>query len=660
MKHINIIIILVTLCCCVKAQKNVELLSPDGNIKLSVRLDDKIYYTVSNKNRVLFQDNILQLHLRNETLGTKPRLSAQKQESVNTEIKPVVPFKFATIRNHYNSLTLDFRGDYSVEFRAFDDGIAHRFITRKKGNIDVLHEDINLSFVDSCLLHVQLDGFASYYESPYLHIESHSFTSDTTAVLPILIDTRKGVKILMSEADLNDYPCLFFRGRGNDNGLTSILAPAPLETVADPNRRNIRVVKTADYIARTSGTRTFPWRWFVIADSDATIVESTMVCRLSPQNIIDDPSWIKPGLVMWDWLNRGIDYGPEVNYKAGVNTEAYRHYIDFASRNHIPYMLIDAGWSKDIAAPSEVKENLDLKELVRYGREKNVELILWITFRAIQDDFDDDSFNLFEHFSQMGIRGFKIDFMDRNDQQIVRFYERAAKEATKYRMLIELHGSYKPVGLEYRYPNLLSFEGVRGMEALGGCIPDNSLYLPFMRNVIGPMSFTPGSMLNVQPEHYRQGLGANLVMIGSRVHHIAYYIVFESGLQMISDSPRQFDQNADCRDFIFSMPVTWDETRCLFAEAGQYVIVARRKGDKWWIGGIANNAEKSRTFDVPLDFLTKGKTWQLTSFEDGKNVNQQAMDYDVSKHVVRHADSITITMGRNGGWAATIELFENR
>jgi alpha-glucosidase len=638
-----------------RAQKPIELLSPDGDIRLSIDLKDKICYTISNSKGVLLQNNEIQLHLRHEILGENPKLSRQKRASIDAEINPVVPFKFSTVQNRYNQLLLDFKGGYSVEFRVFDDGVAHRFITRKKGEIEVMHEDLNLSFAGDYLLHVQLDGFSSYYERPYEHLESRSFMPEhTTALLPLLIDTRKGVKILLSEADLNDYPSLFFHGRGDGNGLKSILAPAPLETKADPNGRNIRVSKEADYRAKTAGTREFPWRWYIIAQNDGQLIESPMVCRLSPQNVIEDVSWIKPGLVMWDWMNRWADYGPEVNYKAGVNTQAYKHYIDFASRNNIPYMVLDEGWSKDMSAPMEVKPEVDIDELVRYGNEKNVGLILWITFRGIQDDFDDDSFNLFEHFSGRGVKGFKIDFMDRNDQDIVNFYERAAKEAAKYRMLVELHGSFKPTGLEYKYPNVLSYEGVLGLENTGNCKPDNSVYLPFMRNVTGPMSFTPGSMLNVQPESYN-GLGPNLVMIGTRVHHMAHYILFESGLQMIADSPRQFDQNPDCRDFIFSTPVTWDETRALSAEAGQYAIVAKRKGNKWWIGGIANNAEKSRAFDLKLDFLQPGKSYRLTAFEDGLNAGHQAMDYDIRRQEIKQGDTIHLKMARNGGWAAVVE-----
>ncbi|MDR3260537.1 MAG: glycoside hydrolase family 97 protein [Tannerella sp.] len=638
-----------------QAQKPIELLSPDGGIKLSVELKDKIYYSISDIKNILLQNNEIQLQLRDEILGKNPKLASQKRTSVDEKIKPVVPFKFSTVENRYNQLLLNFKGNYSVEFRAFDDGFAYRFITRKKGTIDVMHEDFNLSFPSDYLLHTQQDGFSSYYEGPYVSLESRTFKpEDQMVTLPVLIDTRKGTKILISEADLNDYPCLFLHGRGEANGLTSAFPPAPLETKADPNGRNIRVSKEADYITQTSGTREFPWRWFIIAQNDGQLIESTMVARLSPQNVLDDVSWIKPGLVMWDWLNRWSDYGPEVDYNAGVNTSAYKHYIDFASRNRIPYLILDEGWSKDNARPKEIKPEVDMAELIRYGREKQVDLILWITFRGIQDDFDDDSYNLFEHFSNMGIKGFKIDFMDRNDQWIVNFYERAAREAAKYRMLVELHGSYKPTGLEYRYPNVLSYEGVRGMEGHGNCIPDNSVYLPFLRNVVGPMSFTPGSMLNVQPE---QGgnFGPNLVMVGTRVHHMAYYILFESGLQMIADSPRQFDQNPDCRDFIFSTPVTWDETRALAAEAGQYAIVAKRHGDKWWIGGITNNTEKLRDFDVRLDFLPQGKTFRITAFEDGPNADRQAMDYNIRTQNVKNGDILHIQLARNGGFAAIIE-----
>jgi alpha-glucosidase len=316
---------------------------------------------------------------------------------------------------------------------------------------------------------------------------------------------------------------------------------------------------------------------------------------------------------------------------------------------------LDLGWTHDLVNPLISIPEVDLPEIIRYGKEKNVNILLWMSYRGIENDLDDDSYNLFEHFSKMGVKGFKIDFMDRSDQWMIRFYERAAKEAAKYHLLIEFHGSYTPRGLEYKYPNVLSFEGVMGLENGGSCKPDNSVYLPFIRNVAGPMSFTPGSMLNVQPEQHHGGLPPNLVMIGTRVHHMAYYVLFESGLQMISDSPTQFDKNLDCSDFIFSTPVTWDETRALKAEVGEYAIVAKRKGDKWWIGGITNNAEKLREFDLNLDFLTQGKTYNLTAFEDGPNAGKQAMDYNIRNRQVKQGDKIHVKMVRNGGFAAVIQ-----
>jgi alpha-glucosidase len=640
-----------------RAQKTADLLSPNGKIKLSIDLKDKIFYTISDNNGILLQNNEIRLHLRDEILGNNPKLTSRKLTSVDTQITPVVPFKFSTIKNNYNQLSLNFKGNYSLEFRAFDDGVAYRFVTRKKGEIDILNEDINIYFPDDYLLHVQMAdgrGFATTYEEPYVHLESKQWKPDKQmGELPVLIDTRKGTKILVSEADLNDYPNFFIKKTVEDNGIEAVFPHFPIET--QPDQRKFVVGKTADYIARTSGAREFPWRYFIIAENDGQLIESTMVCRLSQQSVIKDPSWIKPGMVMWDWINRNAHYGPDVDFVSGVNTASYKYFIDFSAKYNIPYILLDEGWSKDINHAVETVPAVDLPEIVRYGKEKNVGVLLWISYRAIETDLNDDSYNVFEYFSKIGIKGFKIDYMDRSDQAIVNFYERAAGEAAKYHMLVELHGSYKPVGLENKYPNILSTEGVRGLENGGHCTPDNSLYLPFMRNVLGPMSFTPGSMLSVQPEQFKGRIGATPIFIGTRTYHIALFILFESGLQMATDSPSQFDKNPDCSQFIFSTPVTWDETRALVAEAGEYAIVAKRKGNKWWIGGITNNKEKVREFDIDLNFLNQDKTFNMTAFEDGLNAEKQAMDYSIRKQQVKRGDKIHIRMVRNGGWAAKLE-----
>ncbi|MDR2862292.1 MAG: glycoside hydrolase family 97 protein [Puniceicoccales bacterium] len=638
--------------------KQLELVSPDNSLKISVRLDDKIYYTIANKDGVLLSDNTAQLKLRGETLGEKPQLLRNESTAVRgQEIKPVVPFKSAIVKNDYNGLLLDLKGDYSIEFRAFDDGVAYRFITRKTGKIDVLDEDIGVHFPGNYLLHYQNPGkrgLTTCYEEPYSHKDAGSL--DSWAILPILIDTKKGPKILFSEADINDYPNAFFKKADSVSVALSAFFPR-VPTATKPEKgRYIRVTQTADYIARTDGTRAFPWRFFIVTKNDGQLLESTIVARLAPKNAIADTSWIKPGLSAWDWMNRGAAFPAKTGFQPRVvNTLNCKLYIDYAARNHIPYYIIDEGWSADPGLPQKTKPVLDLPEVLRYAKEKGVGIVLWITYLGIQRDFDDDSYNLFEYFSRLGVVGFKIDFMDRSDQEIVNFYERAAAEAAKYKMLVELHGSYKPVGLEYKYPNILSFEGVLGMENHLNCRPDNSLYLPFIRNVVGPMSFTPGSLINVQPEKIRGNFNGHWPMIGTRAHHIAYYILFDSGLQMIADSPQLFDKNPEIADFIYATPVTWHETRALAAEVGQYAIAARRHGDKWWLGGIANNAQKNRQFDVTLDFLAPGKTYTLTVFEDAPDAGENAAHYTHRKQTVKHGDKLHINLVRNGGIAAVIE-----
>ena len=310
---------------------------------------------------------------------------------------------------------------------------------------------------------------------------------------------------------------------------------------------------------------------------------------------------------------------------------------------------MDEGWAKSTRDPYTPNPEVNLHELIRYGKEKNVGIVLWLTWLTVENNFD-----LFKTFNEWGVKGLKIDFMDRSDQWMVNYYERVAREAAKNNLFVDFHGSFKPAGLEYKYPNVLSYEGVRGMEQMGGCRPDNSLYLPFMRNAVGPMDYTPGAMISMQPDVY-SAERPNAASIGTRAYQLALFVVFESGLQMLADNPTLYYRNEDCARFITQVPVTWDETVALEAKTGEYVIVAKRKGDKWYIGGITNNGEAKREFTVSLDFLKQNRSYQMTSFEDGINAGRQAMDYRCKSSQVKVGDSLTITMARNGGFAAIIE-----
>lgn len=648
MKRLSLLLVALCVGVLMYAQKKLELSSPNGELKVSLNISDKIYYSIACDGEVLLKDNSLQLALKDEVLGQEPKLRRQKRTSVDEQLTPIVPLKYATVSNRYNQLSLTFKG-FSVEFRAYDDGVAYRFITSRKGDVEVMGEEFAINFPADYLLHLQQPGgFKTGYEEPYSHIASNEWkTADKMSVLPVLIDTRKQYKILISESDLTDYPCMFLKGTGS-NGMISTFPKVPLAFGEDGDR-SLKITKEADYIAKTSGNRNFPWRYFVVTKNDRQLVENTMTYKLASKNQLQDVSWIKPGQVSWEWWNDASPYGPDVNFVSGYNLETYKYYIDFASKFGIPYIIMDEGWAKSTRDPYTPNPKVDLHELIRYGKEKNVGIVLWLTWLTVENNFD-----LFKTFNEWGVKGVKIDFMDRSDQWMVNYYEKVAKEAAEHHLFVDFHGSFKPAGLEYKYPNVLSYEGVRGMEQMGGCYPDNSLYFPFMRNAVGPMDYTPGAMISMQPNSYRAER-PNSGSIGTRAYQLALFVVFESGLQMLADNPTLYYRNEDCTRFITSVPVTWDETIALEAEAGEYVIVAKRKGDKWFIGGITNNGKTEREFTVKLDFLKKDRSYQMTSFVDGINAGRQAMDYRRKTSQVKGGDELKIKMVRNGGFAAVIE-----
>ena len=627
------------------SQKTLELKSPNGAIKVVVDVTDKIRYSVSYQADALLTNNSLSLQIKNDAVGS-PKLIGSKLSTGSAIIKPYISLKYSTVKSTYNKLLLNFKGNYSVEFRAFDDGIAYRFITRKKGEIEVLGEDVTLNFPNSYDLHVQQPGsFKTAYEENYSKVSSADWKSKMTT-LPMLIDTKKQYKILISESDLSDYPCLFLKGNG-ENSVSSTFPKAPLEFGEDGDR-SLKITKEADYIAKTSGTRNFPWRYFVITTDDKQLLENTMTLKLASASVIKDPSWIKPGQASWEWWNDAAPYGPDVNFESGYNLETYKYYIDFAAKFGLKYIIMDEGWANSTTDPYTPNPKVDVHELIRYGKEKNVGVVLWLTWLTVHNHME-----LFKTFKEWGVKGVKIDFMDRSDQWIVNYYENVAKEAAKNELLVDFHGAFKPAGLEYKYPNVISYEGVRGMEQMGGTQPNNSLLLPFMRNAVGPMDFTPGAMISMQPEVY-SAQRPNAGSIGTRAYQMALFVVFESGIQMLADNPTLYYRNLECTEFMTSVPTTWDETKALVATAGEVAVVAKRKDSKWFIGGIANGKEKSRNVQISLDFLDKNKSYTMTYFEDGINADRQAMDYRKKTIQVKSGDKIDIKMARNGGYAAVI------
>jgi len=630
------------------AAKPMVLNSPNGEISISVSVSDKISYGVSYGKDLLLDNCSLSLELENETLGLNPKLKKSTRSVINETFKKEIPFKNSTVQNQCNVLKLDFAGNYSVEFRAYNDGVAYRFITNKGKELIVKNETFNVNFSGDCKAVLQQPSkFKTAYENKYESVTIQEFqSSGKMANLPAAIELKSPYKILITETDLFDYPCMFLKGNGV-NGMTTLFPKVPTE-FGDDGDRSVKILKEADYIAKTTGTRSFPWRLMVITNDDRKIIESELVTKLSSRNRLGDVSWVKPGQVSWEWWHDAALYG--VDFESGYNLNSYKYYIDFAATFGISYIIMDEGWAMSTRDPYTPNPNVDVHELIRYGKTKNVKIILWLTWLTVDKNLD----TLFKTFSEWGVAGVKIDFMDRSDQWMVNYYERVAKEAAKYHVMVDFHGAFKPAGLECAYPNVISYEGVLGLEQGGNCKPDNSLYLPFMRNVCGPMDFTPGAMLNAQPEN----LGYSRIKpvgSGTRAFQMSTFICFESGLQMLADNPFNYYRERECTEFITKVPVTWDETKALVAEAGKILIIAKRKGDKWYVGGMCNNAENQRLIDVPLNFLSAEKTYKVTAFEDGINAGRQGADYKKRQFESKKDDTLKVRMVRNGGFAAVFE-----
>lgn len=630
----------------VTAAPRVETItSPNGNIRVEVTIGDQLQYSVYHGKEQVLKDNVLTLQVGKEQFGQKPVLKGLKRTRVDEVIKPVVPMKYAVVSNKANQMSLTFKGGIGLDFRAYDNGIAYRFnINKGKGKVDVVDEGVELNFPEPFIAHIsKTDSYAMSCEKPYTHISTAELEEgDEMTYLPILLESPRGTKILFSESDVRDYPHIFLTPNGK-SGFSSIFPKSP-ETWEPSGDRGWKITKERDCIAaNVDGRRTLPWRFAVIGD-DATIAGNQMEVVLGGKCELDDVSWIKPGQVNWDWWNHWTVWG--VDFETGINNDTYKYIIDVASNFGVEYILLDEGWNKSVKDPFTTRDEIDVQELVNYGRERNVGVWLWLSWLTVEHHMD-----LIPYYAQMGVKGLKIDFMDHSNQWMVNYYERIVRECAKYKLMVDFHGAFKPSGLEQRLPNLLSYEGVLGLEQGAGCEPKNSIWLPFMRNAVGAMDFTPGAMQNAQPEDNR-GTGSLPMGGGTRAYQMALYVCFESGLQMLADSPTRYLREAECTEFIASVPTTWDDTRILAAKAGDYYVVAKRKGDQWFIGAITGERKQPLDLTISLDFLTR--PGHLTYFQDGRNAHRIAVDYKKGEQAVTPQTQLHLHLVRNGGWCGVI------
>ena len=621
------------------------LVSPDGRIELRVRVAGRLSFDVSLSGRTLLRDSTLSLRIDGTTLGERPRVRRTRTQRVDRVIEPPVRQKAATLRECYNELRLELVGDYAVVFRAFDEGVAYRFeTTLRQPEVHVEAEEASFRFAGDWDVYLpEEESFFSHNERHYLRRPLRELTATTLANTPAVVDAD-GVKIALADSDIEDYPGLWLRGTGGP-ALSGSFPGYPLEEKLERDR-DYKVVRAADYIAVTRGTRSYPWRVLGIAEQDKDLMTNAIVYLLASPSRIADTSWIQPGKVAWDWWNANNLYG--VDFEAGINTRSYEYYIDFAARHGLEYVILDEGWYRLGDLLSVVPE-IDIRHLVAYGNERKVRIILWVVWKTLDEQF----LPALDQFEKWGVAGLKVDFMQRDDQKLMAFYHRLCQEAAKRKLLLDFHGAIRPAALTRTWPNLLSAEGVLGLEQLkwsDKSDPEHNLTLPFTRMFVGPFDYTPGAMRNASRKSFAP-IREQPMSLGTRCQQLAMYVVFESPLQMLADSPTSYERDPESMGFLGPVPSVWDETRVLDARLGDYVVVARRSGRDWYVGAMTDASARELTLD--LGFLPEG-AHRMTAYADGPNARRWASDYRRSESDVSRTDQLRLQLAEGGGFAARI------
>lgn len=631
------------------AQSDYSLRSPDQRIEVRIRVADRLTYDVLVKGAAILQNSTLSMKIDRTTLGSRPKVRAAQPRAVNQEIISAVPQKSVRIRENYNELKLDMEGDYAVVFRVFNEGVGYRLETSLPGNqAKVYAEEVRLNFAGNYnVYYPKEDSFFSHNEREFLNLPLKNIAPSALASLPAVVVSNNGTKIAIAESDVDDYPGLWLRGT-NNNALEATFPPYPLkEAPRQKSDRDFQVTESADYIAVTKGTRTFPWRILAIAETDADLITNELVYLLAQPSQIQDTSWIKPGKVAWDWYNANNIYG--VDFKSGINTQTYKYYIDFASRYGIEYVILDEGWYK-LGNLLQVVPEIDIEELVAYGKKKNVGIILWVVWKTLDDQFD----AAFSQAEKWGVKGLKVDFMQRDDQLVMNFYHKVCREAARRRMIVDFHGAIRPAVMTRTWPNLVNVEGVRGLEQTKWskyANPEHNVTLPFTRMLLGPMDYTPGAMVNSGAERNFAAIFERPMSLGTRVHQLAMYVVYEAPLQMLADSPSHYLREPEVMTFLKPVPTVWDETKVLAAKFGDYICIARRRGRDWYIGAMTDWT--GRTLEIDFSFLPAGR-FQMAAFEDGPNAERTGHDYKATTREINKTTKLKISMASGGGWAARI------
>ncbi len=628
-------------------QSSYDLKSPDGRIEVRIRTAGQLRYDVVLRGGPLLENATLSLDVDHKKLGINPKVASAKPSSHDEEVEPVIRQKFAKIRDHYNELKLNMDGGYAVSFRAYNEGVAYRFETSfPEKQVKVYSEQADFNFASNFVVYYpQEDTFYSHNERKYLPQHLSEIAPQYIATLPAVVDIGYGPKLAIAESDLADYPGLWLAGSAPQFALHATFPPYPLKE-QQTSDRDYKVVEAADYIAATSGTRTYPWRVLGIADHDGDLITNQIVSLLESTSKVQDTSWIHPGKVAWDWWNDWNISG--VDFPAGINTKTYEYYVDFAAKYGLQYIILDDGWYK-LGDLLEVAPGLDMEELSAYAKQKNVGLILWASWKTL----DDQLIPALDQFEKWGVKGIKVDFMQRSDQIMINYFEKVSREAAKRHMMVDFHGDQKPAVMTRTWPNLINTEGVRGMEWSKWSWesePAHNVSLPFTRMFLGPLDFTPGAMRNATRKTFAPIMSQPMAL-GTRCQQLAMYVIYEAPLQMLSDSPSNYLREPETMEFLAPVPTVWDETKVLDAKISQYVLLARRNGSDWYVGAMTDWTP--RDLEVDFSFLPDGN-FTVEAYQDGVNADRNASDYRKTTQQITKATKMKIHLAPGGGFAARI------
>lgn len=626
--------------------------SPDKTVVVTITGGKTLLIAAKHKETILLKPSEIGMAIRGVKAGWTVRKSTTIARDEN--ILPAVAEKRKVIRDRYNQLNIEFRSKISLQVRVYDDGFAYRFASTLKDSITVEKEIAHYAIPEKTMFYGSpvkkrddVDIFHTSFEEPYIVRPTDSISAELLFFSPVLIGYSNGTKAVITESDLEDYPGTFLKF-ARSNLMEGVNAGYPLETKMNPGDFPQEVVtRRADFIARTKGDRTFPWRVFLVAEEDRQLPSNDLVYRLGAPSRVANTQWIKPGKGTDEWIV-GINLF-NIPFKAGVNTGTYKFYIDFAKRFGFERIMMDAGWSETTDL-FKINPDIDMQEISAYARDKGVSLSMWTLASTLDRQLEP----ALKQFKKWGVDFIMTDFMDRDDQKMVNFYHRIAGACAAQEIMIMYHGAFKPAGFGRTWPNSITREGVLGSEYniwSDKANPDHDLLLPFIRMTSGPMDYEPGILDNATKETFRP-ISQKVMSMGTRMHQAAMFVIYESPIQLFSGNPSQGLLEPEFMELIGSIPTVWDETVVLDGKLGEYIVTVREKGGNFYVAGMTN--WEGRTINLSFSFLHAGQ-YDAVIAVDGINADRYPSDHKISEQIIDTTTRLSLTMAKGGGFLLVLK-----